>query len=193
MSRPIIVVEPHADDAFLSLGSTIRSWTEFGLTVTIYTVFGNAARLAEARSFAHSIGASWTSAGLPESGVGLRGELSEEDLIVMRSALRLVRRELDRIGGWRVGPLGLRHPEHREVAGSIPADARYIDTPYQLVKRNAEELANRLSGRKETHRLSPPTSKWDAIPLFRSQSLFFYRNNPRRLAAADEVLTEVVG
>ena len=57
-----VVVEPHADDAFLSTHGHILSWVKQGHTVHIVTLHmsDNPVRLTEAKAYADKVGAAWT-------------------------------------------------------------------------------------------------------------------------------------
>ena len=56
----IWVIEPHADDAFLSLGWSIRQWSQEGRHVGIVTVYTSEEyRVKETQQSAEAIGAEW--------------------------------------------------------------------------------------------------------------------------------------
>ena len=53
-----VVLEPHSDDAFLSLHNTIRNWLKIGDSVTIITVLsGTRKRADDAAKYANAVGA----------------------------------------------------------------------------------------------------------------------------------------
>lgn len=178
----LVVVEPHADDAWLSLGGHIAEWRRLGKAVHIVTVYGDERRWAEAAAYADRVGASWACAGLPEGGHGLRAG----DWTPQRPTLG----DLDLDGGDGVcWPLGLRHPEHRAVASLAPDGAwRYVELPYALTTANAAEATLMLTGRYVESWFRPNFAAKNAVAgIFRSQALFWYRNRDR-LRHAPEVI-----
>lgn len=183
----VTVVEPHADDAFLSLGSTLERWIAGGVEVELVTVFGDSRRNREAARYAAAIGAHHWALGYRESGCGLLGKRPFVPPMLRGDIHRLV----SQIAGDQqtIWPLGLRHPEHRWVAGEAgPAAWRYVETPYQLVRRNAAELNELAAGRPAVNIGDKDPAIWRHVPIFASQSMFFYYNSPDRLASAPEII-----
>lgn len=176
-----VVVEPHADDAFLSLGGHIVRWVQAGSRVEIVTVFsGTPDRGDEARRYAEHVGASWRGLGWTESSCGKNGDPG-------RTSLDLA--DVADNDGIQVWPLGLDHPEHRLVAAQAPPEAyRYLEVPYQLTLREQANIDSALAGRTIESWLRPPRRKYLAASIFRTQSLFFIYNPPKALAAAVEVI-----
>lgn len=180
----IVVVEPHADDAFLSLGGHIERWVADGHAVTIATVFDCRRRADDAERYARAVGARPVALRHPEHG----GTLAEVPAPALPDGcLDDVRADADRL----VLPLGVQHPEHRAVAGlAEPGDWRYLDTPYQLKQKNADEVAAALWGRTIVSYLRPGLRKWRHINAFADQAMFFYRNPPRHLVRAEELIVQ---
>lgn len=185
----LVVVEPHADDAFLSVGSTLERLRRDGVAIDLVTVFGNSRRNREAAAYAAAIGADHYALGYAESGCGLTGP-EPSSFPVTPAGLRF---DVKRIAGsaTTLWPLGLRHPEHRLVAEAARLESlpiRYVETPYQLVRRNAELLAELAAGLDRLQDDEKDPAVWRHAPLFKSQSMFFYYNQPERLQLAREVL-----
>jgi hypothetical protein len=184
--RPIVIVEPHPDDAYLSLGASIRTWTGDGRRVHVVTVYSADARRAEeARAWAAAAGASWSGLGhrwaevsgltTPEAVPALPRPLLTPDLLAD-----------DRV---RIWPLGIGHPEHAEVASHAEAeDLRYIDTPYQLDPSHQRALGRALVGRSVAWWMAAPSAKWPDRVHFPSQEALFDLITRERLGAVAEVV-----
>jgi hypothetical protein len=174
----IVVVEPHADDAFLSLHGHMLRWRKAGVEVRIVTVYGDDRRMDEAAAYAASIGATHCPIGVPEGGMGNGVRWEAEPLPDLR--LR---------GDVLIFPLGVQHPEHRTTAAAAPAGAyRYVEQPYALTTANAEEVAAKAFGRPVLSWLRPNGSKYARARLFRTQAMFFHRNLDRLRSAPEVVL-----
>jgi LmbE family N-acetylglucosaminyl deacetylase len=181
--RTVYIVEPHADDAYLSLGATISKWTAEGTPVVIVTVYSaTRQRSVDARKYAAAVGAAWLGLGLTETNVGLGDPTATVTLPLTRNDLPY--------DGLLILPLGIQHPEHRAVAAlAAPADLAYLDTPYQLRRKNQPEIAARLAGRAVVRWERPDwRQKFRHHDLFKDQSMFMHRNPPAALAAAVELI-----
>lgn len=181
----IIVVEPHADDAFLSLGQHIENWTKEGTAVQIVTVYsGTRKRGRDAEAYALTVGAIWKGLGFVEAGVSAGGMVQ-----------RLPRLPLE-LGKSRViVPLGFPHPEHAEVRHAVenlrPDYLQYyVDAPYQISSKHSEEMNNAMYRKLVISILKPNARKWKHIPLFKDQSKFFYFNNSEKLSRCFEIIVE---
>lgn len=176
----MLVIEPHADDAFLSLGQMIEDWTKSGQNVTIMTVYsGTRHRARDAQAYARAVRAGWIGLGAieagnaRENGAGLIGPydpayarlLREEPLVLL--------------------PLGVGgHPEHiliRDVMTAVRSKGDgdtwyYADQPYASKQKNAGELSRILQGRRIEFFRKPGARKWRHVPLFKDQAKFFYYN-----------------
>lgn len=181
---PVYVVEPHADDAFLSMGGHLEAWGKAGVPATIVTVFsGTRKRGREAAAYAAAVGAEWVGLGLVESDCGLSGPAQAPFTAEHFAGLG------DQPGATRVWPLGLRHPEHKAVAAARPAgELSYVEIPYQLVRKNGPEVTELLAGRTVVSYLRPPGRKYRHVGLFNDQRLFFRYNPPQALEAAVELV-----
>ena len=188
---PIYVVEPHCDDAFLSLGWSIRHWAREGKHVQVVTVYSaDQARARESASWAASVGATWCGLGLEASDdMAVVGALITSATPVRPLPDHLLPENTNDPSACRIWPLGLQHPEHIAVAAAAPeADLRYLDTPYQLSLLHQEEVRQALDGRSVEWWLRPPRKKWDAARFFPSQAKLFERHTPDKLEAAAEIV-----
>lgn len=172
----ITVIEPHADDAFLSLGGHIKRWIEVHKRpVTICTIFSTEKRAREGREYADSIGAEYLWLGAIESG--------NMDTEVSMSSFQMptIPNSWDEIV---CVPLGLRHQEHYVVrrAADILYKGRqvwyYVDQPYALQQKNQDELWRESRGKTVVSIRKPRATKYNekTIKIFKSQSKFFYFN-----------------
>jgi LmbE family N-acetylglucosaminyl deacetylase len=170
----IIVVEPHADDAFISLGGHIEAWAAQGCEVTIVTVYAeDTRRAAEAERYAHAVGAKW---------VGLAYDEGEQ---VPPFSAWEVGDVLDRV----IFPLGIQHPDHIRVRQLAPPGAEfYAEIPYYTKQKNQTEVDDKIRGRAIESILTPHGRKFRHIPIFQSQSKFFYFNPAESLKAPEIIL-----
>jgi hypothetical protein len=161
------IVEPHADDAFLSLhGHLVGPWK--GLVGGIVTVTGDDSRNGEAATYARAVGilhahlnhrdSKWGQAD-PIKQVGYWGtRICLDDTLVL--------------------PLGLRNPDHRatsQIAYDGPV-LYYLDSPYYMMEENAAELAYLAKGMIVESILPAPASKRHFMSLFPSQATRFLLN-----------------
>lgn len=174
----ILVVEPHADDAFLSLGGHIEKWVKEGWDVTIATVYsGTKNRGAEAKAYADAVGASWF--GMDAEEVRPRVDNPPE----AETACDQLRKLILMMGVAELYiPVGIRHPEHRAVRKHLSGEwykgnrFLYFEQPYSVVSTNHEELMGQIEGRRIASYMKPNIRKWRHIPIFKSQSKFFHFN-----------------
>ncbi len=182
----ILVIEPHPDDAFLSLGWHLEElWKDYQRT--ILTVYANDIRAREAYRYATTIGAQSIVLGLEES----RMDSTPDGPVVREKALDKVLSDLtfDEI----VFPLGIQHPDHLKVSAvGWPGCWRYIDTPYQTKTKNQEELQSRTSTMQVVSLSFPGVRKWRHIPIFKSQAKFFHFNKMATMRLPEIVLTDLV-
>jgi LmbE family N-acetylglucosaminyl deacetylase len=169
----IWVIEPHADDAFLGLGWSIREWSSEGKRVGIVTVYtSDESRVKETRQWAEAVGVEWHGLGhdQPASNWYDPGDT------VPPLPAPLLPDTMMSPESFRLWPLGLRHPEHIAVASSASdGDWYYLDTPYQLLSFNQERVRKALIGRTIEWWLLPPREKWADGRFFTSQKDLFGR------------------
>lgn len=167
------VIEPHADDAFLSMGGHIEEWVKKGEAVTIVTVYSaTPKRGAEAKAYADAVGAAWIGCGAVEAG-SMDGLPATFELPSFNDAFDIF------------VPLGIRHEEHKLVRaiaegtiGSriIPTLSYYLDQPYALQPSNSAEVSKVVAGMIVGSYLKPTARKYRHIPIFKTQSKFFFYN-----------------
>jgi hypothetical protein len=181
----VLVVEPHADDAFLSVGQHIENWVKQGIRVVIVTVFSATRKRAEdAAAYAKAVGAEWNGLGfvegepLPNNAVGA----SFPDLFP----------GTDTGKDWQVIlPLGITHPEHIAVRGWLEDcfNAQfYVDQPYAIIQKNNDLITNLLVGREVVSYCKPGIRKYRHIPLFKDQAKFYHYNPPEKLVQTCELI-----
>lgn len=183
-----VIIEPHADDAFLSLAGHMKAWAEAGDSVLLATVYGSKARMKESAAFAKKIGADHHALGIPEGGAVDHLDPScrlTDDRPEIMSLRPLIKR------GQIYIPLGLQHAEHKEVRRYF--DLRgvvnyYLDTPYYVKPSNADEVQNAVEWLQVQSILRPHASKWNAHKLFVSQSKFFHFNPVKNFHNVPEVV-----
>jgi hypothetical protein len=174
------VIEPHADDAWLSIGEHIEAWVGLGCAVEIITVYGDSTRCREAARYAEAVGATWRGMRLPERGHG--------------GAVGWIAEPVDpgKLADWigdrpAVFPLGIHHPEHLAVAAAAPAGAwRYVDLPYALESDHATETSRKIAGRTIAS-WSPATDRYRHARVFRSQAPFLF-DQRRQMRHAPELI-----
>jgi LmbE family N-acetylglucosaminyl deacetylase len=187
----IVVVEPHPDDAFLSMGHMLetqfKEWDK-----TIVTVYCDRTRTREALAYATAIGAKCVTLGLEESKM-----LSVEEVIEPVEELKLLMMEMVAKGGnWDLlaFPLGLQHPDHKRVARTaekdFPLALRYLDTPYQAKQKLGVELNSLINGMTVRSINYPHARKWRHVPVFKSQAKFFHFNKTVEEGRIPEILLE---
>ena len=177
MSRTICVVEPHADDAFLSLGQHIEDWIKGGDRVTIWTVFsGTRKRAADAQAYAKAVGAEWMGSDFVEGQVLDAGRIL--DLLPEANHI--------------VVPLGLTHPEHEMVRDTLTCTGLetwyYLDQPYAITQKNGPMISGKLFGHKVISYRKPGVRKYRHIPLFKDQAKFFHYNTADKLIQTCELI-----
>lgn len=192
----VLVIEPHADDAFLSLGAHIEAWRKEGAQISIATVYsGTRKRAVDASAYAAAVGAEWYGFGAKEGDTKAGGVA--DGLRCLRALLPEVVKKLGpatRV----IGPLGIVHPEHIAIAGELARLAgkagryAYVDQPYALVTKNTPEIMAAWAGTRNVSRRPTQIRKYRHIPLFKDQAKFFYYNPPTALVRITEEIVEVL-
>lgn len=179
----ILVVEPHPDDAFLSLGWHLEHlWKNDERC--ILTVYADAKRTKEAEAYAKAIGARSEVIGLEES--KMNGGKRVTEVVELAEYLEeLENQHWDKI----FFPVGLQHPDHLSVAATrLPGCYRYLDTPYQTKQKLAEILLEKVEGWTVDSILFPSSRKWRHEEVFKSQSRFFYYNSKLKESLLPEIV-----
>lgn len=179
-----VVVEAHADDAYLSVGSFLRPWAGEGPLMLVTVFSGTRQRGKDAARYADEVGAEWLGLGLVEAEPGNIDGTAE---------LLGVSDDLERLassaGVTMIGPLGIGHPEHRGVAAALPDGAlRYVDQPVASRRRMQDELAEAIVGRAVVDLRITTARDYADHPCFKDQSKFMFYNPPRNLARLPQIV-----
>lgn len=185
-----VIIEPHSDDAWLSLGQHFID-RAFG-PVAILTVYGDDKRMAEAEKYATTVASGrWRGLGLPEGGEG-----NGKEWITDPPPLDLLADAVDSLKPGRIiVPLGIQHPEHeavRDAADMIwgkQADY-YVELPYALLRKNSTTLVG-LVDELEVPLMSLRTrtaAANAAAHIFQSQSLFWHYNREKMVGAMEIIM-----
>ena len=163
------VVEPHVDDAYLSLHQHITDWIRWGEEVTIASIFsGTRDRAQEAIAYATAVGARWVGYGFDER---ISKSAPFRQPFHFRSPAGRGREE-----HLVYTPAGIEHPVHLEVHKWISADFHYLDIPYAYKDRN-RHFYNQLISRRVSRKRAD-MSKGGYWQCFPDQMGFFGRNPP---------------
>jgi hypothetical protein len=179
-----VVVEPHADDAYLSLHNHIKTWVSEGDKVVILTVCsGTRKRKADAQAYADSVKA---------TSIGLGFEEGFGGPILIKQALPVLFEPED--VQWYI-PLGLQNPDHIAVRQMCDLHlewqddvAYYAEIPYYTKKKNKEEFLQAISkmSLNSIEALSGRKADEKYWKCFKDQSKFFYFNKPEDMARIPE-------
>ncbi len=179
----LIVVEPHADDAFLSMGQHIEERTKANKLTTILTIFsGTRKRARDAEDYAKAVGAIWLGTGLVEA-----QPLDEDRVMAQVTPLALDE------GSLFVVPLGLTHPEHIAVRDmflrkTTNCCAFYLDQPYAITQKNGALTTELMKGKRVLSYRHPGVRKYRHIPLFKDQAKFYHYNPAAKLVQTSELI-----
>lgn len=174
-ASPLLVVEPHADDAFLSLGGHIEEWRKEGREVKILTVFsGTRKRANDAQAYATAVGAAWEGWGYRE------GEPLPRDLPALPVDSQVIL------------PLALTHPEHIAVRERLEqlGDWYYLDQPYGSIQKNGRKASELLLSKQVVSFRHPGIRKYRHIPLFKDQAKFYHFNPADKLTRTFELIVK---
>jgi hypothetical protein len=178
-----VVVETHADDAYLSLGSFLRDWAGEGPLMLVTVCSGTRDRAKDAARFADEIGADWF-------GLGLVDQVNNGDGVAEFPPG--VAEDLAKLAGSGVtmlGPLGLGHPEHRATAAALPPGSlRYLDQPVAGKRKSRREVEDALRGRTVEALRIAGVRDFACHDLFRDQARFMFYNPPKALAGLPQVV-----
>ena len=163
MVKSWIVIEPHADDAYLSMDAHIRMWGKLGDLVTILTVEPTSRRLAEAAAYAKSVGASWW---------------PYEEWCAAPTP------------GRQIFPLGIQNPDHKAVREQLAPQGAwfYVDQPYARIQKNAAEVTELLLHLHCVSYLQPGAAKCKGFEYFKTQAKFFHYNPMEKLVGSPEMI-----
>lgn len=178
----MIIVEPHADDAFLSMGGIIERETKLGTKITIVTIYsGTRKRAVDAKAYADAVGASWIGLGAVENGGGIDGGVGNFEPLWRNEIFEpLIHRRF-------IVPLAIEHPEHFAVRLAfeelrLPMPLwYYVDQPYATKLKNQAKVSEALYGKRIVDIYRPGAMKYRHTKLFKDQSKFFHFNPPTDL------------
>ena len=180
-----VVLEPHADDSFLSLHNTMKNWTKNGDHVTIVTVYsGTRKRAIDAQNYAASIGASWVGLGFDEGDEFTKLEFRDKLNPLYDDEIAIYI------------PFGIQNEEHQRVKRAFNEDEenifQYLEIPYYSKPKNREELNSAFNDIDYTIVSITPGGgrKGDEKywKCFKDQSKFFYFNPPESYKNIPEVI-----
>ena len=191
----LVVVEPHCDDAFLSVGGLLQTlfkdWDK-----TIVTVYADRRRGEEAGHYAKSIGAKSIVMYRKERDMLSKGD-SKESIKYDKETTNLLSKLMDELDDWDsvLFPIGLQHPDHITVArvgAKYPEAWYYLEIPYQSKQKLTKELNDRIEDMQIVHMQYPNKSKWKSIGIFKSQAKFFHFNKVLEDSRVPEILVQRV-
>lgn len=187
-ARSICIIEPHADDAFLSLGTHIEWWIKKGVEVTIWTVYsGTRKRADDARAYADAVGARWVGSGLIECVEGDSLDLHFQTLVATRQEVN---------SNQVILPIALTNAEHVKVRSEFerlafwaePQVFYYLDQPYAITQKNGDAVTVACAGKRIISYRMPGSRKFRHIPLFKDQAKFFHYNPAEKLIRGCELV-----
>lgn len=194
MTKAIVVVEPHADDAYLSCHQHIVDWLKEGKTVTIVTVFsGTRKRARDGKGYADAVGAEWIGLGFDE----FADEPTRDaylktpfDPMIINGIIPMYEPKDIKV----VGPLGIQNPDHKNVRmwlnESLPALEMYVEIPYYTKLKNSDEVNALMFGKRVSSIRKPKHYKKDDKywKCFKDQAKFFHFNPPESYVDVPELI-----
>lgn len=182
MKNVIVVVEPHADDAYLSLHQHMVDWVKEGKKVVILTVFsGTRKRARDGQAYADVIGAQWDGLGFEE---GLDDPFKDHEFNPLANMFLSALYNAATISV--VVPIGIQHTEHKAVSSWIRQSEVvdkdelyfYAEIPYYSKLKNQEDANSMLVGSRIVSIKKPKHYKADEKywKCFKDQSKFFHFN-----------------
>jgi hypothetical protein len=158
------IVEPHVDDAYLSLHAHITRWVAGGDEVVIASVFsGTRSRINDAKAYTAEVGAKHVAYGFDEN--RSKTEPFEKPFTFLSPNGR------PRADYLLYVPAGTEHPVHVATRRWISPDFIYFDIPYIYKDRN----------RRELHALSSNTKISSICPDSLTFKEWFWRCFPDQL------------
>lgn len=192
MNKIIVIIEPHADDAYLSCHQHIVDWIEEGHLVFIQTILsGTRKRAMDAKKYADAVGAGWVGLGFDE--------LSENKDDYLKTTFNSLPGHIgllyEPIDVSLVIPLGIQNPDHKAVTAWIKQSYQqdifyYAEIPYYMKSKNQDEV-NILFFNKKINSIKKPKymkageKYWKC---FKDQSKFFWMNPPESYKDIPEII-----
>jgi hypothetical protein len=168
-----MIVEPHADDAYLSLHHHIKRWVKTDIVVIVTVFGGTRKRKEDAIRYADSVGA--IAEVLPNVEGGPIADVNRQNLVPVNF-------DEEQEVEWYF-PLGIQHPEHKEVrliGDDFASPNFYAEIPYYGKKINEEDFINQQTGLSLISCTTGTALKGDEKywKCFKDQSKFFFYNPP---------------
>lgn len=193
MKENIVVIEPHGDDAFLSLHQHMVNWVKEGKRVIIVTVLsGTRKRARDSLAYAESIGATWIGLGYDEL-TEWRDSIKDAKFIPETGGLMSEELPLEDVDV--IVPLAIQHEDHIDVRAWVertyPHPIKYyMDIPYYLKAKNEEEVNDKIQGMTTLSIIKPKFTKGSEKfwKCFKDQSKFFWMNPPDTYMNIPEII-----
>jgi hypothetical protein len=194
--KVIVVVEPHADDAYLSCHQHIADWKKQEKVVQITTIFsGTRKRGRDGSDYASAMGVEWMGLGYDEfAEEQARNAYVHLPFDPTWGSLQMLYSPSDVLV---VGPVGIQNPDHKAVAEWLKGDstheyalASYVEIPYYTKHKNEEEVNQLLTGSTIASIKKPKYTKADDKywKCFKDQAKFFHFNPPESYKDIPEIL-----
>lgn len=189
----VVLVEPHADDIYLSCHQHAVDWVKEGKVVVIVTVFsGTRKRARDGTSYADAIGATWIGLGFDEfAEPDIRNAYLNTPFDCLPGNLSLIY-EASEVQV--VSPLGIQNPDHQAVREWLKASndqlRYYAEIPYYTKLKNQEEVNGLIVGKVIDSIKKPKHTKADEKywKCFKDQAKFFHFNPPESYKDIPELL-----
>lgn len=184
-----LMIEPHADDVFLSMGGHIEQKFK-NQKNSILTVFsGTRKRSNDAYLYASRTNCEWSGLGYDETQPYDLGVLDHGWIDTMLDMLVSSSKNV-------YLPLCITHPQHFEVREMFEKrypDLKfkyYLDQPYSNKLKNSEIVTYAISNMRCISYLKPRSTKYRHIDCFKDQQKFFHFNNAESLSSSIEMIFE---
>lgn len=182
--KVIVLVEPHADDIYLSCHQHVSDWLKEGKTVTIVTVFsGTRKRAVDGKNYSEAVGAEWVGLGFDEfAEPDVRNAYLNSPFDPLPGHLSM----LYSAGDVQViSPLGIQNPDHQAVrewlrSSSLKDLRYYVEIPYYTKLKNNDEVNSLMENKVIDSIRKPKHTKADDKywKCFKDQAKFFHFNPP---------------
>jgi hypothetical protein len=192
--KAVVVVEPHADDAYLSCHQHISDWIKQDIYVAIVTVFsGTRKRARDGANYAEAVGSEWIGLGFDEfAPEEIRDSYLKKpfDPTIINGIVPMYEEEDIRV----IGPLGIQNPDHKNVniwlKDSLASLEYYVEIPYYTKLKNNDEVNSLMTGKKVVSIRKPRHYKGDEKywQSFKDQAKFFHFNPPESYVGIPEII-----
>lgn len=191
--KVVVMIEPHADDIYLSAHQHAVDWIKAGKVVYIITVFsGTRKRARDGKSYAEAIGAEWIGLGFDEfAEPDERNAYLNTPFDPLPDGLSLLYEPSD---VQVISPLGIQNPDHQAVREWLKSSSTqlryYTEIPYYSKLKNEVEVNSLLSGKIIDSIKKPKHTKADDKywKCFKDQTMFFHYNPPDSYKDIPEII-----